>query len=431
MNVEQKNTIKTRRPQALHVAALHAGEQGRLFVDNRPVSMQQKKVLTDNRHNTILKKRANNTAQTNNLESINQDLLDSVQQSQTKPLQLAKNNSNTVALGGVIQRYLEENLDGALDEESYQHRAESEARGFNSFGNDNLARARIILADGQVVTKFAYSQFGVRHSEEKLIAEISATYGAEVLTRAPDAEGQTRIVEIYTERKPCAPGNAEPARQQRVLTERSCQAYLAAMVHANLPVKYSVPNVAANHGTLMNDAKARLDDEFANDQRRMTFQNANNRGFRYFAGIRTACFNRHRTYGRDYITERERVRQYIAQFSATVEALNLEIDYRTPLIRAFESVPHYLGNDAETPLVLQRLVEASQNIQHQIDQAIAHIQEQERQMDAYAAMQNDQEEEQRQYIIARMEQTGSSEIVSLETGMGEEEIMEIWNSRHL
>lgn len=289
---------------------------------------------------------------------------------------LEDNRPNTVSQNNApnihspIQLYKANNLNGALDEESYERRAEIESRGANSFSGDNLARATIILNTGQRVTIFASSIYNSAHSEENLIKVITEKYGNEILKRDPSVDGQTRISEIYTERAPCNEHNAEWSRKNRTNTEKNCQSYLAKILHQNIIVSHSVPNDGASHGTLMAAAKNRYVDEIVNDQRRLTYENARNRTLYYFSVIRNRCNVLYGEYGRNYYSEVEKNKEYIKHFKATVEALGLRINFYTPLVQAFESIPHCNHQNNESELVLQALETAANNIQDEINDVL-------------------------------------------------------------
>jgi hypothetical protein len=283
----------------------------------------------------------------------------------------AQKPSNTTIPAAPIQLFTSESLEGELDEVGYQYRATSESRGANSFGGDNLARAVIVLENGEEVQLFAYSSFATSHGEEKLIASITEKYGKETLLRDPNTAGERHIKEIYTERAPCDSKNAESSRRERAATERNCNAYLSKVIHKNIPVRHSVPNNGSSHNKLMNKARLRYANEIVDDRRRMTYQNATNRSASYLAQFRKICFDKHRAYGRNYFSECQLVTQYIQQFAAAAIALDLNVDYRAPLVHAFESVPHYNGHDDESNLVVGAIKKTASEIEAQIDAQIS------------------------------------------------------------
>ncbi|WP_421878824.1 hypothetical protein [Marinoscillum sp.] len=269
-----------------------------------------------------------------------------------------------------IQRFQPVDLQGELDEESYQNRAGAEGRGINAFGGDNLGRAMVTLASGETRTHFAPSLHGHSHSEETLIATIKEKYGAEALTNDPRVAGQTRITHLYTERAPCSPENAEYSRRSRAATDRSCSAYLARVIHPATPVAFSVANDPGQHGRLMAKGFGRYIREVVHDQRRITYQNAINRSPAYFAQFRSACFARYGSYGRNYYGEAHRTKQFMDQFGATIQAMGLPIDYRGILNNAFMSVPFYDGSKNESEKAMHSIETAAQQIQQQLDAAM-------------------------------------------------------------
>lgn len=264
-----------------------------------------------------------------------------------------------------IQLYIANNLDGALDEDSYEYRAESESQGSNSFGENNVARATLILNTGERVTMLASS--GKAHSEEVLLKMLTDTYGEDILRQAPSSEGKTRIVEIYTERAPCDGHNADWFRKNRTDTDKNCQTYLTKVLHPEITVSHSVPNDRTGHARLMATAKNRYINEIVSNQRKLTYQNATNRSPGYFKPFINLCYKINGVSGRNYHSEVENTRKYIQRFRATVNAFKLDIDFYTPLVRAFESVPHYNGQNNESRLVLDAVEIEANKIQAEID----------------------------------------------------------------
>lgn len=270
-----------------------------------------------------------------------------------------------------IQRFQPVDLQGELDEESYQKRAGAEGKGFNGFGGDNLGRAVVTLASGETHTHFAPSRYGHSHSEETLIATIKEKYGAETLTNDPRVAGRTRITHLYTERAPCSPENAEYSRRSRAATDRSCSAYLARSIHPATPVAFSVANDPGQHGSLMDRGRTRYVNEVVHDQRRITYQNAINRSPAYFAQFRRACFDLYGSHGRNYYDEAHKTKQFMDQFGATIQAMGLPIDYRDILNHAFMSVPFYDGSKNESVKAMHAIEAAAQQIQQQLNAEMA------------------------------------------------------------
>ena len=98
-----------------------------------------------------------------------------------------------------------------------------------------------IPAQNRVAIEFADSSFGEAHTEEKLIGIATGTYHVN-LDVAPDASAENgpRILELYTEREPCAPENTDEARKTRI--HSNCRDYLQKVLHAKVIVSFSVPN---------------------------------------------------------------------------------------------------------------------------------------------------------------------------------------------
>jgi hypothetical protein len=180
-----------------------------------------------------------------------------------------------------IQRVIPHNLNWGDEEEMYQERKRN-----NDFApGRNKGWIKILIPPAEVpITVFAQSQFGEQHTEEKLIDLAVNTHHANLAT-APDAHPQAgpRIISLYTERAPCTPGNADPARQQR--NQGNCQAYLQQALHPGVKVGYSVANSNADHATLLGRQSLRktVEEEidFLHRYARSTYNNEHKKRFGY------------------------------------------------------------------------------------------------------------------------------------------------------
>ncbi|GAA4918734.1 hypothetical protein LX16_4467 [Stackebrandtia albiflava] len=192
-----------------------------------------------------------------------------------------------------VQRHIEQQKAG-LDEATYQARADHSVL-TNAFGDSNRGWIRIMT--GGQERKIPAESLGGHHAEGLLLKKAAEIITPQALGNHPDDQRFARVLDMYTERRPCAPGHKYGNLRSRTFgTADDCHSMLQAALHAQTPVYYSVPDGDRDQWQKLRLAGTnRLAEEVVAGLRRGSVQ--------FNGPIRAAHEARHGTPGRDYRRE--------------------------------------------------------------------------------------------------------------------------------
>lgn len=203
----------------------------------------------------------------------------------------------------IVQRYQENDMEGAIDATTYEERARIFGLGLNGFSQSNRGWVSVTTAAG-AVHRIERESAPAGHTEELLLAEVEHRFGA-ILMNDPNDNTLTRITEIYTERRPCGAGGEYPGVNRSQRNDGSCHIMLGQHIHDNIRVSYSAANNDAGHGALMGNEYRAYVNEVVNDTKRITAGHMRTRAagdrVNLIIAIRTRNFAVNGDYGRDYL----------------------------------------------------------------------------------------------------------------------------------
>ncbi|MCY6493372.1 hypothetical protein [Leptolyngbya sp. GGD] len=194
-----------------------------------------------------------------------------------------------------IQRFVPKDLQGNLEPRTYAARADQAEDGRTGFGEVNKGWIKIVLSDGSEDIIHAESNYKQHHTEEKLVEIALKKYPSLNLKTPPDAQGQLRIVELYTERAPCNEANADLSRKGRLAG--NCNNFLNLRLHEKVIVSFSVANDSSKFLELREAGKKKYAQEVVEGKRRGTS------GLNWY--IQEAHNDRYGTLGRNYKKEND------------------------------------------------------------------------------------------------------------------------------
>ena len=206
---------------------------------------------------------------------------------------------------GTVQRYISNDLGGAVEPLTYKKRADAEDMGLNGRGDNNNGWAKIVDENNKEEIIYGISAFNSAHTEESLLTKIKKIYGEEIYKNDPSDTSKKRVTEIYTERRPCGADGEKPEKSRQDRNEGSCDSYLKKNVHANVIVSFSVENSSKGFNLLKSNITAKYYDDIVKGTRLITASNMKTRnGSLYHQfGIRSLCYEKYKFYGRDYDSE--------------------------------------------------------------------------------------------------------------------------------
>lgn len=199
-----------------------------------------------------------------------------------------------LAGNAAVQRYVPDDRKEALDEATYDQRAQVAERNSDGFDVPNRGWIRLADAGDQESIHHARSSYQTGHAEEKLLETARSKPRMNLATPA-DAVGRPRVLELYSERKPCSAANADASRKGRAF--ENCEQMLTELLHPATKVSFSVPNIPYDHSKLVDKARLRYIAEVLACTRQGSAK--------YNKLIRQEHFDRFGTYGRDYVREQE------------------------------------------------------------------------------------------------------------------------------
>ncbi len=183
---------------------------------------------------------------------------------------------------GVIQRFVPQNLGGALDHQAYQRR-----HAHGDFGIANKGWIELNIPAGVAIPNIAllngiagvYLPPALQQGSNSIHATSTGPNGShaeEVLVQAaqalgvnfalaPNAPGGISVVRMYTERAPCSP-NENIGKLRATRGTGGCWGDLQARLHPAVVVSYSVPNTDHEHGDLLLAVKIRSLKQWATQQ---------------------------------------------------------------------------------------------------------------------------------------------------------------------
>lgn len=279
-----------------------------------------------------------------------------------------------VAGNSVVQRYIENDLKGELDAVTYGWRAGGEDMGLNGIGTDNRGWISVKDKNNESKTIKKASQHSAAHTEELLLQQVEKDYTQEIFKNDPAVADKDRIIEVYTERRPCGAANEKVDSYRGKREHGSCDSMLKKKLHPNVRVSFSVENSDKGY----NNLKAKMYDTYYDDiienRRQITAGNMQTRNGKlyYQQSIRKMCFDKHKEYGRDYETEYGYLKMYqktvkdmydteISGFIDFVGLPHFDKDLASKLNDSFIA-PHRTDTDA----VVNKMKNAAENCKKQI-----------------------------------------------------------------
>jgi hypothetical protein len=171
---------------------------------------------------------------------------------------LLQARAGPAAVPVAVQRYVPVNGAGVMSPTIVTSRSAGGEAGFMSAANMGWILIGTAAADQpQHIERSVRPTPGTpgsgQHTEERLVAWALAQ-GANLALDPTDASGTLRVKAMYSERQPCTLADTDDDRKAR--PHGCCDAYLTAVLHAAVPVYYSVGGPAP-HANMLRTEKAK------------------------------------------------------------------------------------------------------------------------------------------------------------------------------